>query len=98
MATKSKQKSESEVYGLTRLEFRRAVREYAAPLLGEMLRKQQISTKLPDEPLRRTIAIGCIRWAIEAVKQEGKYCLMEEDATEREALQRENEEEEATLG
>lgn len=76
------------------IERRQAVRAYAAPLIAEMLRKQQ-SNHLPDDTLKRTIAIGCIRWAILLLEQEDRYCTMEDDVDERQLIQSEIEDGEA---
>jgi len=82
-----RKQNENNPLSVSREEYRNGVRAYAAPLLAEMLRKQQISVKLPEEPMKTTLAIGCIRWGILAMEQERIYCMSEQDREERMELQ-----------
>jgi len=80
----------------SRMEFRRGVREYATPLIAEMLRKQRETIKLPEETLRRSLSMGCIRWGIISMEEEEKFCMSHQDLSERQAIQEEIDEKEAT--
>lgn len=79
----AKRKQNENANKLSMDEYRKGVRAYAAPLLAEMLRKQQISVKLPEEPMKIKLAIGCVRWGILAMQYEANYCMSERDRDER---------------
>lgn len=82
----TKRKSQPKQKTPEQIKRREAVRAYAAPLLAAMVAKQR-SERLPDDKMKRTLAIGCMRWAVLILEQEDRYCTMEDDVEERKEFQ-----------